>query len=345
MSIGFLLGKFAPLHKGHQLLIETALAENDHVIIMIYHSPEFTTVPLPFRANWIKHLYPSVQVIEAWDGPMEIGDTPEIKAIHEAYILKTLGSKTIDNFYSSEFYGEHVSNALGAKDRRIDSDRSTIPVSATAIRDDLFGNRQFIDPIVYRDLIIKAVLLGAPSTGKTTLAEHLAKQHHTVWMPEYGREYWDKHQCERRLTLEQLVEIAEGHREREDRLIHDANQVMFIDTDATTTYMFSMYYHRAVDQRLADMANDTLNRYDLFFLCETDIPYDDSWDRSGEANRVTMQAQIKADLTSRNIPFVSLSGNLQQRTTTVNRVLNQFAPHVSIADHLLNQSQIKKTLD
>lgn len=43
---------------------------------------------------------------------------------------------------------------------------------------------------------------------------------------------------DRRLTLEQLVEIAEGHREREELLSQEANRYLFIDTDTTITWMF-----------------------------------------------------------------------------------------------------------
>jgi len=62
------------------------------------------------------------------------------------------------------------------------------------------------------------VFLGAPATGKTTIASRLAMDYNTVWMPEYGREYWEKHQVNRRLSGEQLLEIAEGHLEREEAL-------------------------------------------------------------------------------------------------------------------------------
>jgi HTH-type transcriptional repressor of NAD biosynthesis genes len=90
MTRGLTLGKFAPLHKGHQLLISTAIAEMDAVIVMIYDCPETTPVPLSVRANWLRRLYPSIQVIEAWDGPTEVGDTDAIKQAHEAYILQRL---------------------------------------------------------------------------------------------------------------------------------------------------------------------------------------------------------------------------------------------------------------
>ncbi len=73
MKTGLTLGKFAPLHKGHQLLIERALARTDHLIVMVYDAPETTPVPLPVRASWIRALYPTVEVLEAWDGPTAVG--------------------------------------------------------------------------------------------------------------------------------------------------------------------------------------------------------------------------------------------------------------------------------
>lgn len=334
MTTGLVLGKFAPLHKGHQLLIDTACVENEDVIVVIYDAPDVTTIPLPTRVKWIKELYPDVRVIEAWDGPLEVGDTPEIKKKHEDYLFKILQGETISAFYSSEFYGHHVSKALGAQDRRIDPDRNRIPVSATAIRKAPYTNRYYLDPVVYRDLITRVVFLGAPSTGKTTLARELAVSRDTVWMPEYGREFWNKYQSDRRLTLEQLVEIAEGHLEREDALFPEANGTIFIDTDATTTFMFSMYYHGKAHPRLTELAAATLNRYDLFFLCETDIPYNDAWDRSGEANRQLLQQQIRADLLQRRIPFITLTGSPEKRMQSVSDVLHSFDRFVSIGDNL-----------
>ena len=50
--------------------------------------------------------------------------------------------------------------------------------------------RHAMNPLVYKDFVVNVAFLGAPSTGKTTLAESLSKMYGTVWMPEYGREYW-----------------------------------------------------------------------------------------------------------------------------------------------------------
>jgi len=64
-TCGLTLGKFAPLHAGHQLLIETARGETDDLVVVIYDAPEVTPIPLRVRADWVRRLYPSVQVVEA----------------------------------------------------------------------------------------------------------------------------------------------------------------------------------------------------------------------------------------------------------------------------------------
>jgi len=64
-------------------------------------------------------------------------------------------------------------------------------------------------------------------------------------------------------------------------------------------------------------------RYDLFFLCDTDIPYADTWDRSGEQKRNWFQQQIVGDLAERRVPFFRVSGILEERIAQVNEVLRQ----------------------
>jgi HTH-type transcriptional regulator, transcriptional repressor of NAD biosynthesis genes len=320
-TTGLTLGKFAPLHKGHEYLIQTALSQVDALVCLIYDSPEVTSVPLSVRAHWLRQLFPTLDVIEVTGGPSVVGDTPEIKAGHEAFILGVLNGRKITHFFSSEFYGEHMSLALGAKNCQVDPTRATIPISATMIRSDPYRYRDQLHPIVYRDLIHNCVFLGAPSTGKTTIAAALAEIYQTVWMPEYGREYWETHQSERRLSLEQLVEIAEGHLVREDQKLLEANRYLFTDTNATTTYLFSQYYHHAVHPKLSALAAACSSRYDLIFLCDTDIPYDDTWDRSGDANRHEFQQQIIDDLKARGLSYTLLQGTLTQRIETVQKTL------------------------
>lgn len=323
-TIGLTIGKYAPLHAGHQLVIETALAEMDEVMAVVYDAPEVINVPLQVRAGWLREIYPRLRVVEAWDGPNDFGDTPTIKHKQERYILKLLGGQTITHFYSSEFYGDHMSRALQAVNRQVDPQRQAVPTSGTAIRANPYALRKYLHPRVYRDLVANIALLGAPSTGKTTLAARLADEFHTAWMPEYGREYWDTHQVNHRLTLEQLVDLAEGHLRREEQALGSADTYLFTDTNALTTRLFSLYYHGRVLPRLDELAGLTAARYDLVFVCDTDIPYEDSVDRSGEANRQVFQKQVLADLAERRIPYVTVSGSLDERVRQVRAVLTRF---------------------
>ncbi len=323
--IGLTLGKFAPLHQGHQHLIETARAETDRLILLIYDCPGLATPPLPVRAAWVRDLYPDIECIEAWDGPTEVGDTPEIRRRHEAYLHRILAGRRITHFFSSEFYGDHVSRALGAVDRRVDPDRMRFPVSGTAVRADPWRHRRMIHPRIYRDLIINAVLLGGPSTGKTTLAAALADRYGTVWMPEYGREYWLRHQVDHRLTSDQLTVLAQGHLEREEALLSRANRVLFTDTNALTTFIYARYYDVEATPALGALADRCAARYDLVFLCGDEIPFEDTPDRSGSGSREVIQRRTLAELAVRKIPRVPLRGSVADRMAQVEAVLSGFA--------------------
>jgi NadR type nicotinamide-nucleotide adenylyltransferase len=335
MKTGLTLGKYSPFHKGHQYLIDKAVAEMDHLVVVIYNSPETTNIPLQIRADWIRKLYPEVEVIEAWDGPTEIGDTPEIKQAHELYLLNMLGNRRISAFYSSEFYGEHISKALKAENRIVD--RKITDISGTKFRSDPFAYRSFVHSIVYKDYITNVVFVGAPSTGKSSLAKKLSEIFNTQWMPEYGRAYWEKNNRNRRLTKTQLLDIAQKHLEHEEKLIAESKEYLFTDTNAVTTFMFGIYYHREVLPELEKLASLCEKRYDLWFLCGDDIPYNDTWDRSGDFKRKWFQHQIESDLKTRRIPYIKLNGSLNERIKTVELILLKYRKFDSPLNMIFNK--------
>lgn len=327
-KVGLTLGKFAPFHKGHQFIIEMALKEMDEVFVLIYDT-SVTTIPLSVRTKWIRKLYPTVNVIEGWDGPEGYSSDRAFEILQEQYIIRMLKGQKITHFYSSEFYGTHVSKALNAVDRRVDEARKIISISATMIRKNPFQYREFLSDIVYKDLITKVVFVGAMSTGKSTITEALAKKYDTTYTSEYGRDYWTEHQIDRRLSFEAFNEIAKGHIEQEEKALLNANKYLFVDTNAITTYMYALDYHGRAPELLTQLALENANRYDLFFLCNDDIPYEDTWDRSGDQKRRVFQKQIIADLHERRIPYIELSGNLEERIKRVDEILSTFEKYAN----------------
>lgn len=321
VSHGVYLGKFAPFHLGHEFVIREALNKVDQLSVLIYEAQDLTAVPLQRRAEWISEIDVRINVIQCQDGPTDVTYEAEGMRAHEEYVKSRLGNRKVSHFFSSEPYGEHMSLALGAIDIRVDPERIRFPISATKIRSDIYENRKYLSPVVYFDHLTKVVLVGAPSTGKSTLTEALAREFRTTYMPEYGREYWEKFNVNRRLTQDQLVEIAEEHRTRELALAHDANRFFFIDTNAITTQIFSEYYHNSTHSKLKDYADDCAKRYDLVILCDDDIPYDDTEDRSGEVNRSQFQSMTVAELRKRKIEFQVVSGSLVERIEKVKKIL------------------------
>ena len=331
MTKGLYLGKFAPLHKGHQYVIEEALATVDVLVVLVYNCPETTDLYLTVRTGWLKALYPRMVekgrliILEGWDGPSDTGDDPRIAKIQQDYVHSMLvlhDLYPITHFFSSEFYGEHMSNFLHAKDIRVDQARKKFPVSGTDVRKNAYEYRHMISPLVYSDLIKKVVFLGAESTGKTTIAPKMAQIYNTVCMPEYGREYWTKHNVNGRLTLEQLAELATEHLRIEDARLPEADRYIFVDSNALTTAMFSRHYCNAVHPHLEKLAKLAETRYDYFFLCGDDIPYVEDGTREGDVQRHIFQQQIIQDLKERGIHYVELLGNLETRTAKVKEVLD-----------------------
>jgi cytidyltransferase-like protein len=151
-SIGLIVGKFAPLHKGHQFLIESALEQVDRLLILVYDCPETTNIPLQTRAEWIRRLYPRVKVIEGFGAPQEHGDNPAITQKNLKFVKRSLPC-TVNYVFSSEWYGEILARELGAENVLVDQGRVQIPVSGSKIRKDPKKFKKFLEAEIFHDLL------------------------------------------------------------------------------------------------------------------------------------------------------------------------------------------------
>ena len=149
-KIGFTIGKFAPLHKGHQYLIEKGIKETEEFYVVIYDT-NVTKIPLKERANWIKQLYPEVKILYAKNPPMQYGLDKESVKIQTDYLKNIVKEIPVTDFYSSEPYGEFVAKYLNVKDNRVDEQRIEIPICATNIRNNLPKYKEYLSNIVFED--------------------------------------------------------------------------------------------------------------------------------------------------------------------------------------------------
>lgn len=153
-KIGFTIGKFAPLHKGHQFLIETALKEMDKLYIIVYET-DLIDINVEKRANWIKTLYPQVEILIAKKPPKKYGLDKESVEIQMKYLINILGDVKPTHFYSSEHYGKYVAQYLHIVDRRVDNDKTVIPICATDIRNNIEKYKDMIPEFIYKELKMK----------------------------------------------------------------------------------------------------------------------------------------------------------------------------------------------
>lgn len=167
----------------------------------------------------------------------------------------------------------------------------------------------------------RVVFLGAPSTGKTTIAERVAAYYDTQFVAEYGRTYWMENQVDRLLTQEQLLFIAEEQIRQEDEAIQSAKDFLIVDTNALTTWHFAIDYYGCALPELDRLADESKQRFDHVFLCADDIPFEDTWERSGDVKRKEFQTFITQQLHDRGIQYTYLSGTVEERLEQVTKVL------------------------
>lgn len=165
------------------------------------------------------------------------------------------------------------------------------------------------------------VFVGAESTGKSTLAEYLAREFDTVFVPEIGRFIWEEKQG--RLTVDDYVDIAVKHRQAEAEALARARRYLFVDTSALTTLLLGYCFGQVVDApaELLRYADECKHRYAYHFVCADDIPYETDPARENEEWRGKIQKLVLQDLEQRGIPYTILTGSVEERAAQVRRVL------------------------
>jgi NadR type nicotinamide-nucleotide adenylyltransferase len=314
---GLVIGKFMPLHRGHQLLIDAALAECDDVTVVVYDSRPagvYPSMSLATRLGWVAQLYPQLEQVVGLPDPLEspANEDPANAAVYAGQ-LEFLGR--FDRFYSSEPAYERFARLLGAEHVVLDQARELVPVSGTLVRADPYRHRALMSPLVYASLVRRVALVGTESAGKSTLARALAERLGTVWVHEYGRELWEAQGLQG--SFADHWRIAERQRRREDAALSHAREFLFCDTTAWTTLQWSLRSYGCADARLNQLVAATMDDY-TWIVCDNDFGWvqDGTRELAGPLSAEFQRRQLD-DLTARGVEFVVVSGPVEQRIAQV----------------------------
>ena len=151
MKIGFTIGKFAPLHKGHQYLIEKGIKEMDKFYVIVYET-DVIDIPIEQRAKWIKDIYPEVHILLAKNPPSQYGLDEKSVKIQMDYLKSILKDIPVTHFYNSEPYGKFVARDLNIEEVQVDRKREKYAISGTKIRKNIKENKAYVEDIVYKEL-------------------------------------------------------------------------------------------------------------------------------------------------------------------------------------------------
>jgi HTH-type transcriptional repressor of NAD biosynthesis genes len=321
---GFVVGKFYPPHRGHKHLIDTARANSQHVTVMLVGRPE-ETIPPSLRVQWLREIHPDVTVIEVDD----VHGDDDSQGWAE-FTIQTLGYAP-DAVFSSENYGETFSYFLGCAHVMVDHSRGTVPCSGTAVRRDPLECWDYLEPCVRAHFVKRVCVLGAESTGTTTLSKALAEHYGVHWVAEYGRKYCEKKfagrvitddaaEVEDDWTTEEFIHIAQTQCDREDAAARETNKLLICDTNAFATNLWHERYMGALSPEVEAIA--ARRHYDLILLTADDIPFVQDGTRDGQHIRHAMHERFAELLAAQAAPFVILSGDHADRLREAVRLID-----------------------
>ena len=176
-----------------------------------------------------------------------------------------------------------------------------------------------LHPIVQGALTVRVCVVGAESTGKSTLVRALSARHRTSGVGEYGRDYTIAKKdagTNDHWTTDDFVAIAREQQRLEDELAVGAGPLFFCDTDAMTTGLWHERYQGSRSDEVDRLGR--MRTYDLFVLCDTDIPWEQDEIRLGAETRTAMHERFVEVLTNdRTEPWVMVSGDVDERMALV----------------------------
>jgi NadR type nicotinamide-nucleotide adenylyltransferase len=179
------------------------------------------------------------------------------------------------------------------------------------------------------ETIKKIVIIGPESTGKSTLCERLAQHYQSSWVPEYAREYLEKHGTH--YTYNDLMDIAAGQIELEDEAVKKLHDVkhdspkLFIDTDMYVMKVWSEFVFNKCNNWILNRIAE--RNYDLYLLCDVDLPWvkDELREYPDLKVRKKLYYFYKDLLVNQDVPWCEISGDYDERFSKATNFIETYS--------------------
>lgn len=167
--------------------------------------------------------------------------------------------------------------------------------------------------------IKRVAILGAESTGKTTLARSLALRFGTTWVPEYAREYISNHP--ETCTADEIVQMTRTQLEQEEQLMLQASKIIFSDTEQIVAKVWCEDVFGSAPAWFEE--NLLAHPYDLYLLTSNDLPWIADPVRVNPQRRDYFFNWYKRELDHYNLKYEIITGRYEQRLLNAIRAIEK----------------------
>ena len=170
--------------------------------------------------------------------------------------------------------------------------------------------------------VIRVALLGAESTGKTSLSQHitdalLAQGQMAVYVPEVLREW-----CQMNGRTPALHEQRQIAQQQAERIFSIREGWVIADTTPLMTAVYSDYVFN--DPSLYDEALELQAQFDLTLVMGLDVAWvPDGLQRDGEHVRQPVDSLIRQAMAKKQLPFKVIYGQDQARLNAALLAISQ----------------------
>lgn len=257
---GLVMGRFLPVHKGHQFLVEHARRCSSRLTVLI---AELRTDPIPgtLRETWVRELCPDARILRIGDPDLESFAWDEKdRARWIELVEQAIATDRPDALFTSDEHFVSLSGWLKMTPRSLDPGRKVVPISGTAIRSRPLDSWSWLTDGSRAYYARRVCILGPEGSGKTTLAAKLATDFGTRWVPEQTQFLAPG----RPLAPADLAVWLTGQNAAEDTLARQAEKILFCDGGAPAIQLWSQELFGAVPEWLRNEA--ARRRYDLYLV-------------------------------------------------------------------------------